>query len=266
MRDVIVLCYHAVSENWTADLSVTPRRLEEQLGLLVERGYQGATFMQAVTAPPAKRTVAVTFDDAFLSVFDLAFPILSRLGLPATLFVPTRKVGTDGPMVWRKMERWLGGTDEGELVGMSWKEVKELDRAGWEIGSHTRAHPYLTQLDDDALIDELRGSREDCEQQLGKPCLSLSYPYGDFDARVANAASEAGYVTAGTLPERLECPSALMWPRVGIYHSDDMPRFRQKVSPTVRRLRSSPAWPFVMRIDRRLRARAKKLISGQTVS
>ena len=103
-----------------------------------------------------EKSVVVTFDDAFLSVFDLAFPILSRLGLPATLFVPTRKVGTDGPMVWRKMERWLGGADEGELVGMSWKEVKELDRAGWEIGSHTRAHPYLTQLDDDALIDPFR--------------------------------------------------------------------------------------------------------------
>jgi len=266
MRDVIVLCYHAVSEQWSADLSVTPQRLEEQLGLLVDRGYQGATFVQAVTAPPAKRTVAVTFDDAFLSVFELAFPILSRLGLTATVFVPTRKVGTGGPMVWRKMERWLGGANERQLVGMSWEETKELDRAGWEIGSHTRGHPYLTQLDDGALFDELRGSREDCEQQVGKPCLSLSYPYGDFDARVVKAATEAGYVAAGTLPERLERPSPLAWARVGIYHSDDMPRFRQKVSPAVRRLRSSPAWPLVMRVDRRLRAPAKNVISGQTVS
>jgi peptidoglycan/xylan/chitin deacetylase (PgdA/CDA1 family) len=63
MSDVLVLCYHAVSVRWPAELSVTPERLEEQLRLLVRRGFKGATFHQAVIAPPAPRTLAVTFDD-----------------------------------------------------------------------------------------------------------------------------------------------------------------------------------------------------------
>jgi peptidoglycan/xylan/chitin deacetylase (PgdA/CDA1 family) len=262
MKDVIVLCYHAVSQRWAADLSIAPGRLEEQLGLLVSRGYRGATFTQATTAPPAKRTMAVTFDDAFLSVFDLAFPILTRLGLPGTVFVPTGLIGSGDPMVWRKMERWLDGPDELELVGMSWEQITELDRAGWEIGSHTRTHPYLTQLDDGALVTELRGSREDCEERLGKPCRSLAYPYGDFDQRVVEATSAAGYQAACTLPARLHRALPLTWPRVGIYHSDDLPRFRQKVSPAVRRIRSSPAWALVSKVDQRL---TRKPVSGQTL-
>ena len=59
---------------------MTPKSLEEQLSLLTERGYRGATFEQALSAPPYERTVALTFDDAFRSVYDIAFPILSRLG------------------------------------------------------------------------------------------------------------------------------------------------------------------------------------------
>ena len=61
----------------------------------------------ALSAPPHERTVALTFDDAFLSVYDIAFPILSRLGFRATLFVPTRRIGGDGP--WRG-RAWIAGS------------------------------------------------------------------------------------------------------------------------------------------------------------
>ena len=62
-------------------LSVTPAAFERQLELLLRRGYQGATFHDAVTRPRAGKTVAVTFDDAYLSVLELALPILDRLGV-----------------------------------------------------------------------------------------------------------------------------------------------------------------------------------------
>ena len=92
MTDGIVLCYHALSPTWEADLSTTPERFERQLELLVRRGYRGVTFEQAVRAPH-ERTVAVTFDDAYRSVLELARPILDRLGLPATVFDWSRSRG-----------------------------------------------------------------------------------------------------------------------------------------------------------------------------
>ncbi len=253
MSDVLVICYHAVSERWTARLSITPKLLEGQLRWLLDRGYRGTTFTQAVTAPPSGRTVAVTFDDAFLSVYEQAYPILARLGLPATVFVPTSLIGTGEPMAWPGIDEWLGGPYESELVGMSWQQASELADGGWEIGSHTRTHPHLTELDGETLVKELEGSRDQLEQRLGRPCPSLAYPYGDVDERVAQAASQAGYRTAAGLPGRPESPDPLRWPREGIYWYDDIPKFRRKVALPLRRLRASRLWPLMYSGRRKLR-------------
>jgi peptidoglycan/xylan/chitin deacetylase (PgdA/CDA1 family) len=240
LAEPLVLCYHAVSENWPADLSITTRQLREQLELLVERGYRGATFHDAVASMPSPSPiVAVTFDDAFLSVLELAHPILSSLGLRATVFVVTDFADGDQPLQWTGVDRWLGGVHESELQGLSWRQLEQLADDGWEIGSHTRTHPWLTKLSDDALAKELRGSREACEKALGRPCRTLAYPYGDFDARVAAAALEAGYEAAATLAAALNRPNALAWPRIGVYHKDSLRRFRVKVSPGIRRLRTA---------------------------
>jgi len=87
MSDVLVLCYHAMSRDWGAGFSATPDRLEAQIGSLLERGYEGATFSDAVNRPLAERTLAVTFDDSYRSVIELAAPVLARLGVPGTVFV-----------------------------------------------------------------------------------------------------------------------------------------------------------------------------------
>jgi peptidoglycan/xylan/chitin deacetylase (PgdA/CDA1 family) len=249
VRDVIVLTYHAVSEAWPAELSVLPDRLDVQLREIVRRGYVGATFSQAVTAPPAEKTVSVTFDDAYRSVIELAFPILAAHGLPGTVFTPTDFVATERPMAWPGIDRWLGGPHEHELVPMSWDELARLAAAGWEIGAHGRTHPRLTQLADTVLDDELRGSRAACEAHLGRPCESLAYPYGDADARVVAAAARAGY-RAATGPRLMTGHSQeLCFPRMGVWHDDDMARFRKKISPLVRRAWRSPAWSLVQRLS-----------------
>ncbi len=143
-------------------------------------------------------------------------------------------------MSWDGIDGWLGTEHEHELVPMSWDELGGLAGEGWEIGSHTRTHPRLTQVSDEQLADELAGSRSDCERELGG-CRSIAYPYGDHDARVVAAARAAGYEAAGTLPARLpRTPRAHAWPRIGIHRLDSMRRFRLKASPTVRRLRASP--------------------------
>jgi peptidoglycan/xylan/chitin deacetylase (PgdA/CDA1 family) len=236
VADVLVLCYHAVSDRWPSALAVSPERLERQLAMLVRRGYRGATFERAITAPPASRTLAVTFDDGYLSVLTHARPVLDRLGLPATVFVPTDFVGTDSPMQWPGIDEWVGGAHEEELRGMTWEQLGSLRDAGWEIGSHTCSHPRLSRLGDAALTRELRESRRACEDRLGS-CRTLALPYGDGDARVLAAARDAGYVAVAGLPGR-GTPSA-GWRRVGIYPADGQGRFAVKVARPVRRLRRS---------------------------
>jgi len=237
MADVLVLCYHAVSDTWPSELAVTPQALRRQLRSLLSRGYRGATFLEAVRRPAAGRILAVTFDDGYRSVHDVALPILRELGLPGSLYVPTAFVDRDAPMSWPGIDGWVGGPHEHELQCADRAQLEQLADEGWEIGAHTRTHPHLTKLDDAALDDELAGARADLERLLGRPCTSIAYPYGDVDARVIRAAAAAGYEAGATLPERQHRADALAWPRIGVYPGDVPWRFRLKSAPLVRKLR-----------------------------
>jgi len=236
LSDSVALCYHALSEDWPADLSTTPKRFAAQVELLARRGYRGVTLSELVAGGGGKR-VAFTFDDAYRSVGRLAKPILDRFGFPGTVFAVTDFPGRPGPMAWPGIDMWLDGPHEAELTPHSWDELRELAREGWEVGSHTRSHPRLTELDDGALEAELLASRERCSAEIGRACASIAYPYGEWDRRVSLAAAEAGYEVGATLA--LNPPRPLAWPRVGVYNLDAGWRFRLKVSPILRRLRSS---------------------------
>jgi glycosyltransferase involved in cell wall biosynthesis/peptidoglycan/xylan/chitin deacetylase (PgdA/CDA1 family) len=237
-EDVLVLCYHAISPDWTATLSVTPEEFEYQLSFLLGRGWRAATFTQAVLDPPARRTLAVTFDDAYTSIHTYAAPILARLGIPATVFVPTEFASSGRPLLWPGIDQWDGSDQVDQLLPMSWDTLRELADAGWEIGSHTRTHPRLTELDDDHLDLELAGSREACSRELGRPCDSIAYPYGAVDERVARAAEKAGYRTGAALSHRLELLGPYRFPRVGIYRADARWRFHLKAARLLRMIRA----------------------------
>lgn len=268
MTGALVLCYHAVSERWPAALSVTPRHLEEHVSMLADRGYRGVTFHEVVTGPQTSKELAITFDDAYRSVIELALPILSGAGFPATVFAPTAFVGKDGPMAWPGIDQWLDSEHREELVPMSWEELDRLAQAGWEIGSHTRSHPHLPTLGPAALDAELQESRQEIERRLGRPCHSLSYPYGDHDGRVLEAAGRAGYAAAaGTLPGRYRPPSGpLDWPRFVVVRGDGNRRLQVKISPLLRRLKASPAWTLVAAARRAARRLGRGARSSATPS
>jgi peptidoglycan/xylan/chitin deacetylase (PgdA/CDA1 family) len=253
MGDTLVLCYHGVSERWPASQSVTPRAFEDQVALLLRRGYAPVTFSEAVRGGAGRR-FAVTFDDGYRSVLEMAKPVLDRLGLTATLFVPTDWIGSDRPVEWGGASRWLGTEHEDELRVLDWDDVAGLAVAGWEIGSHTRSHCHLTRCDDARLADELGGSRATLEGRLGRVCTALAYPFGDVDERVVAAAAAAGYLAAGAIPVRFRAPRPLEWPRVGVYHrdADHHWHYRLKASPTVRRVRASWVWSVYGSARRRL--------------
>jgi peptidoglycan/xylan/chitin deacetylase (PgdA/CDA1 family) len=221
---VIVLCYHAVSADWPSRLAVSPDALDRHVSGLLRRGLTGRTFSAGV-AESREGTFAITFDDAYASVAERAFPVLSRLGVPATVFVPTAHAGTGRVMSWPGIDEWLGGEWQGELRGATWDQLGELAAAGWEIGSHTRTHPHLTHLADAELSSELSESRLECERIADTPCSAIAYPYGDTDDRVAAASTAAGYSFGAALDTPFPAsPDPMRWPRLGVYPADR--RFR----------------------------------------
>lgn len=83
-----------------------------------------------------------------------------------------------------------------ENVLMSWDQIRALSRAGMDVESHTRWHRVLQTLSDDELKNELTGSREDLEAQLGRPVRAVAYPVGrrvSHIDRIRKAVVAAGY-------------------------------------------------------------------------
>jgi peptidoglycan/xylan/chitin deacetylase (PgdA/CDA1 family) len=241
--DVLILCYHAVSPDWKATLSVRPDSLERQLAWLLRLGWKGDTFRGAVLSPATRRTFAVTFDDGFSSVFEQARPILSELGVPATVFVPSAFPSTAGPLLWPGVDHWARTDSASELSAMTWDQLGTLAQDGWEIGSHTCTHPHLTTLDDDSLRTELEESRAEIGARLGLDCLSIAYPFGDVDSRVAGQADAAGYTLGASMSSHLAEQPLLRWPRVGVYQVDPLWRFALKATRSMRWVRASKVWP-----------------------
>ncbi len=250
MDDLLILCYHAVSEDWPTEFAVSPDRLDSQLRSLTGRGYRPATLADALERGPRGRTLVVTFDDAFASVLERAFPVLEALAVPATVFVPTAYVSDGEALQWASMEQWAGTPYADELRCMSWADLRALAEAGWEIGSHSHTHPDLTSLDDEQLDRELRTSRACCEEQLGRPCRTLAYPFSAYDRRVMERTCAAGYEAAAILDNHLAIPAgSLLGPngsgepfgllREGVYRGDGGARLRAKTSPLARRARAS---------------------------
>ena len=248
LRDSVVLCYHAVSDEWPSELAVSTEALADQVDLLIGRGYEPVTFTELAAGGlnGGSKAFAVTFDDAYQSVFDRALPMLEERRAPATVFVPTAFAGYPGPMRWGEIDQWIGSPHEEELRCLSWDHLGHLRDSGWEIGSHGRRHAHLTDLDDFALSAELLGSREDLRRELGINCRSIAFPFGESDARVRAAAEDAGYSAAASM--HVGPPERLRWPRVGVYPIDDAIRFRLKVSPAVRRIRASSVGKAVERL------------------
>jgi peptidoglycan/xylan/chitin deacetylase (PgdA/CDA1 family) len=85
---------------------------------------------------------------------------------------------------------------------LDWNGIRDLDRRGFAIGSHTVSHPILTQLSDSELVHELKSSKQTIEEELNKPCRWIAFPNGgihDVSAAVIDAAANAGYEGAFTL-------------------------------------------------------------------
>jgi len=165
-------------------------------------------------------------------------------------------------MRWRGIERWLDSPHRDELVPLTWAELVALRDGGWEIGSHTRTHARLIHVGDEALVAELTESRARLEAELGEPCRSVAYPFGEVDARIVDAARAAVYEAACALSTNVEVASPLAWPRIGIWRSDGPISFRIKVSRSVRSLQGSRTFAL---LDRRRRT-LKRILRPKRVA
>lgn len=182
----IALCYHDVQlemprtgggpDRFTVPLA----SFECMLDAIAEQGRMGCSLAVAL-AMSGRRRVAITFDDGTRGQYDHAFPALVARGMTATFYVTTDWVGRPG--------------------FMNWRQIRDLVSAGMSVQSHTRTHPFLSELGADALRAELGTSKQILDAELGQQTLEIAFPGGDPPARrLRHIIAESGYATAvGTL-------------------------------------------------------------------
>lgn len=124
-------------------------------------------FFSASEALAAESVITIRFDDGLMTQYDNARPVLAKYNYPAALYVFT------DPLV------------EGNWDGyMRWEHVRELQNVyGWEIGSHSKSHPFLTNLSDNDLRDEIVGSKSLLFRN-GIWANGFVSPFGYYDNRV----------------------------------------------------------------------------------
>jgi peptidoglycan/xylan/chitin deacetylase (PgdA/CDA1 family)/GT2 family glycosyltransferase len=225
-RAVAVLMYHRIGDpgEQPAAYVVPLRRFRRQMAWLRRRKYNVMTLGAYVEhrrkfeLPPAK-SVVVTFDDGFEDNARLAYPVLRRYELPATMFVVTSLVG--GTCDW---------TSRKELARrplFTWNSIRRMHDDAIEFGAHTRTHPNLTTLSGEALRDEIVGSRQDLqERNLGLVDV-FAYPFGAYGSESSETVERAGFRGACTVHGGLNFPQTPDYElrRVDVRGRDSLLRF-----------------------------------------
>jgi len=184
-----ILMYHNISYE-KGSFFVSPENFTKQMEYLKKNGYEVITLDELAASirnkkPLKHKKVVITFDDGYRDNFQYAYPVLKKLGFPATIFLITDFIG-------KKF------TGEGKEF-MNWDEVMVMSKDKISFGAHTKTHLYLGLLiDEKAALEEIAGSKKAIEEKIGMPVDYFCYPSGGFCQRAKELVAQAGYKGACT--------------------------------------------------------------------
>lgn len=182
-ESAVLFMYHRFGEAEYPSANIRIDQFEEQLRELGTGGYSVLPLPEILEkmrtgAELPDRTIALTIDDAYASVYAEAWPRLKKAGFPFTLFVATDPIDRASPGY------------------MTWDQIRELQAGGATIGSQTASHPHLPDLDTDTVKLELDRAASRIADELGSKPTLFAYPYGEFGLQIEKIVAERGYVAA----------------------------------------------------------------------
>jgi peptidoglycan/xylan/chitin deacetylase (PgdA/CDA1 family) len=247
-RSVPILMYHSISDDQEPGISpyyrtiTTPLRFAEQMHTLRSLGWRALNLRDGLlalansTPMPGEKAVVLTFDDGFRDFYTAAMPVLDEFGFSATVYLPSGLIGNGTRRMCLHGRRCL-----------SWSEVRELNALGIEFGSHTVNHPELVNLSWLEIESEIRSSKSEIENRLGRGITSFAYPYAfprankAFVMRMRGVLEAAGYQTCVTTEIGLAAPDDDLFylKRLPVNQGDDPKLLTAKLAGAYNWL----AWP-----------------------
>ena len=178
-----VIMYHRFGESRFPSTNVTIQQFEAHLEFISKGDYTVVPLIDIIEKLQSggelkDKTLAITIDDAYLSVYTEAWPRLKEYGFPFTIFIATDPVDND-------LKNY-----------MNWEQIRELQDSGVIIGSQTKSHPHLHRLSPIKVEQEITLSNERFLKETGQYPQLFAYPYGEYSLDVVKAVKDAGFIAA----------------------------------------------------------------------
>lgn len=206
-KRVRILLYHKVCDlppNKYRDHAVLPVSFDRHTEYLLRNKYNVIALEQFVeykerNIKPPPKSVIITFDDGYMENYLNALPILERYNFKATFFITSDYLDSEEPFRWLDWDEQLLSQfqeNKADWLPLTCQMLLDISERGYSIGSHTKSHPELSQVEESVAMEELEGSKKCLEEMLAKPITSFSYPFGELNERVKEQVRAAGYKVA----------------------------------------------------------------------
>ena len=182
-ESAVVLMYHRFGESKYPSTNIGIDQFEAHIEELQDGGYTVLPIPSILSAINENKslpdkTIGITIDDAYLSVYKEAWPRLRRAKFPFTLFIATDAID-------RKFDGY-----------MNWDQIRELRASGVTIGSQTASHLHMSANQSTRNKKDIQTSNTRFKDEIGgKPTL-FAYPFGEASTNIQNIIKEAGFTHA----------------------------------------------------------------------
>lgn len=182
-KSAVVLMYHRFGEEGLPSTNIRLDQLETHITILKTGGYTFMSLGEAVRLikerqPFPDRSIIISVDDAFASVFHHGWPRLKAADIPMTLFVSTDPI------------------DQHHSNYMTWDMVRQLQREGVEIGHHTASHLHMVAAGVEAAKTDVARASKRFLAELGEVPNLFAYPYGEYSPEMIEMIKAQGFEAA----------------------------------------------------------------------
>jgi peptidoglycan/xylan/chitin deacetylase (PgdA/CDA1 family) len=198
-----ILMYHMVAPHvrggslnkWRID----PKDFAAQMRWLAQQGWRSVTMTELMASSgaetvPCDKMVAVTFDDGFSQIYDVALPILKEYNIKSTLYLLTGE----------HENGWDAGKEVRRESLLSASQIETMMSTGlFELAGHGVQHVNLTTLSEQQVVDQAGICRSTLQKCYGVSCNSFAYPFGQVNDAVVASVRACGYQHAVIVGNRI---------------------------------------------------------------
>lgn len=189
---LVILQYHHIGHSTPVSTSTSPERFYQHLQLIEESDYEVLSLKQVQQYITSNKTlpdksVLITFDDGYSSIFTHAYPALKQKNWPFVVFINTQPI------------------DKQVKGFMTWDQLRTLSANRASIANHSVSHPHLLHYEAGEsaeswqtwLLKEINEAQNRIKEETGHDYKVFSYPYGEYNRHIQDLIEKSGYIAMG---------------------------------------------------------------------